>query len=137
MLSTTKGLPMKWKNLLYGLALTLFLVPASSASLYSQSSFYQGKTITVIVSSDAGGTVDMRVKALAPVLRKYIPGNPIIVTEYMPGGGGRQSRQPPLQIGPARRFNHWKHEHHTRCSRGAGRVGSPVQYRQVHLSGSA
>jgi tripartite-type tricarboxylate transporter receptor subunit TctC len=91
MLSTTKGLPMKWKNLLYGLALTLFLVPASSASLYSQSSFYQGKTITVIVSSDAGGTVDMRVKALAPVLRKYIPGNPIIVTEYMPGGGGRKA----------------------------------------------
>jgi len=127
MLSTTKGLPMKWKNLLYGLALTLFLVPASSASLYSQSSFYQGKTITVIVSSDAGGTVDMRVKALAPVLRKYIPGNPIIVTEYMPGGGGRKAA------------NHLYRSVRPDglCSRGAGRVGSPVQYRQVHLSGSA
>jgi tripartite-type tricarboxylate transporter receptor subunit TctC len=82
---------MKWKNLLCKLALVLFLVFASSVSLYSQSSFYQGKTITVIVSSDAGGTVDMRVKALAPVLRKYIPGNPMIVTEYMPGGGGRKA----------------------------------------------
>lgn len=82
---------MKWKNRLCRLALALFLVPASSLPLYSQSSFYQGKTITVIVSSDAGGTVDMRVKALAPVFRKYIPGNPIIVTEYMPGGGGRKA----------------------------------------------
>jgi tripartite-type tricarboxylate transporter receptor subunit TctC len=82
---------MRWKSRLCGLALTLFLVPASKVALYSQSSFYQGKTITVIVSSDAGGTVDMRAKALAPVLRKYIPGNPIIVTEYMPGGGGRKA----------------------------------------------
>jgi tripartite-type tricarboxylate transporter receptor subunit TctC len=82
---------MKGKNLLYRLALTLLLVFGSTLPLYSQSSFYQGKTITVIVSSDAGGTVDMRVKALAPVLRKYIPGNPIIVTEYMPGGGGRKA----------------------------------------------
>jgi len=82
---------MKWKNRLCGLALALFVVLASSVSLYAQPSFYQGKTITVIVSSDAGGTVDMRVKALAPVLRKYIPGNPTIVTEYMPGGGGRKA----------------------------------------------
>jgi tripartite-type tricarboxylate transporter receptor subunit TctC len=82
---------MKGKNLLYRLALALLLVFGSTLPLYSQSSFYQGKTITVIVSSDAGGTVDMRVKALAPVLRKYIPGNPIIVTEYMPGGGGRKA----------------------------------------------
>ncbi|HSE90269.1 MAG TPA: hypothetical protein VLJ79_28935 [Candidatus Binatia bacterium] len=82
---------MKWKNRLCRLALALFLVPASSFPIYSQSSFYQGKTITVIVSSDAGGTVDMRVKALTPVFRKYIPGNPTIVTEYMPGGGGRKA----------------------------------------------
>jgi tripartite-type tricarboxylate transporter receptor subunit TctC len=82
---------MKWKNLLRGLGLPLFIVFASNLPLYSQSSFYQGKTITVIVSSDAGGTVDMRVKALTPVFRKYIPGNPIIVTEYMPGGGGRKA----------------------------------------------
>ncbi len=82
---------MKWKSLLCELALALFIVPASNLPLYSQSSFYQGKTITVIVSSDAGGTVDMRVKALTPVFRKYIPGNPIIATEYMPGGGGRKA----------------------------------------------
>src|SRR5262245_25801354 len=82
---------MKWKNLWCGLALALSVVATSSVSLYAQLSFYQGKTITVIVSSDAGGTVDIQAKALAPVLRKYIPGNPVIVTEYMPGGGGRKA----------------------------------------------
>ena len=71
------GVTVKWKNLLCGLTLALSVVAASSVSLYAQPSFYQGKTLTVIVSSDAGGTVDMRVKALAPVLRKYIPGNPL------------------------------------------------------------
>jgi tripartite-type tricarboxylate transporter receptor subunit TctC len=60
-------------------------------SLYAQVPFYQGKTITIIVSSDAGGTSDLRVKSLVPFLQKYIPGNPTIVVEYMPGGGGRKA----------------------------------------------
>ena len=71
------GVTVKWQNLLCGLTLALSVVAASSVSLYAQPSFYQGKTLTVIVSSDAGGTVDMRVKALAPVLRKYIPGQSV------------------------------------------------------------
>ncbi|MBI4524417.1 MAG: hypothetical protein HY695_11485 [Deltaproteobacteria bacterium] len=82
---------MNWKHLLLGMAVALFLVPALSASLYPQSSFYEGKTLTIIVSTDVGGTSDMRVKTLAPFLRKYIPGNPTIITEYMPGGGGRKA----------------------------------------------
>ena len=32
----------------------------------------------------------MRMNALLPYLRKYIPGNPNIVAEFMPGGGGRK-----------------------------------------------
>src|SRR5262249_24404090 len=107
-----------------GLALALSVVATSSVSLYAQPSFYQGKTISVIVSSDAGGTVDMRVKALAPVLRKYIPGNPVIVTEYMPGGA--QSCQPSLQSDPPRRSNDRQHEHHLSCGCGPGRVGGAV-----------
>ena len=40
---------------------------------------------------DAGGTGDLRRKALFPFLQKYIPGNPTIVSDYMPGGGGRKA----------------------------------------------
>ena len=58
--------------------------------LYSQSDFYRGKTIRMVHGRDAGGSGDLRVKALVPFLQKYIPGNPTIVHEFMPGGGGRK-----------------------------------------------
>jgi tripartite-type tricarboxylate transporter receptor subunit TctC len=60
-------------------------------SLFSQTDFYQGKTVTVIISTAPGGTGDLRIKALLPFLRKHIPGNPTLVAEYMDGGGGRKA----------------------------------------------
>ena len=64
------------------------LMPALAVA---QANFYEGKTITLIQSGEAGGTGDLRVKAVIPFLRKYIPGNPHILAEYMPGGGGRKA----------------------------------------------
>jgi tripartite-type tricarboxylate transporter receptor subunit TctC len=61
-----------------------------SHSSFAQAPFYQGKTITVIATTAPGGTGDLRVKSLVPFLRKYIPGNPTIIIEYMDGGGGRK-----------------------------------------------
>lgn len=57
----------------------------------AQTSFYGGKTITVIAGTEPGGTLDMRIKALMPFLRKYVPGEPTVIVEYMPGGGGRKA----------------------------------------------
>jgi len=57
----------------------------------AQAPFYQGKTIIIIQGRDPGGTGDMRVRAMLPFLQKYIPGNPSIVNEYMPGGGSRKA----------------------------------------------
>jgi tripartite-type tricarboxylate transporter receptor subunit TctC len=62
-----------------------------AVSAFSQAPFYQGKTITMIASNSPGGTGDLRIKAMTPVLRKHIPGNPNIITEYMDGGGGRKA----------------------------------------------
>jgi tripartite-type tricarboxylate transporter receptor subunit TctC len=57
-----------------------------------QTPFYQGKTIRIIDGSEGpGGTGDLRLKTLMPFLQKHIPGNPFIVVEYMPGGGGRKA----------------------------------------------
>ena len=58
---------------------------------FPQTSFFQGKTVTIIQSSAPGGVGDMRTKAIVPFLQKYIPGNPTIVMEYMDGGGGRKA----------------------------------------------
>jgi tripartite-type tricarboxylate transporter receptor subunit TctC len=62
-----------------------------SLEVIAQDLFYQGKKITLIQGRGPGGTGDLRVKALMPVLQKYIPGNPTIVNEYMTGGGGRKA----------------------------------------------
>ncbi len=55
----------------------------------AQAPFYQGKTITLIISTNPGGTGDLRIKATMPYLTKYIPGNPNIVAQYVSGAGGR------------------------------------------------
>src|SRR5918996_6180097 len=57
----------------------------------SQTSFYKGKTITFINGVGPGGTGDLRGKPIAAFLTRHIPGNPTIVTEYMPGAGGRKA----------------------------------------------
>ena len=82
---------MAWIKFLCCLALVLPLAAVPEKSLYAQVPFYQGKTVTLIVSSDPGGTSDLRVKSLVPYIQKYIPGNPTVVIDYMPGGGGRKA----------------------------------------------
>ncbi len=67
-----------------------FLVVAPPPSL-GQTPFFHGKTIAIVQGRDPGGTGDMRVRAMIPFLQKYIPGNPSIVNEYMPGGGSRKA----------------------------------------------
>ncbi len=58
---------------------------------FSPELFYRGKTITIIQGREPGGTRDLRVRAVISFLRKYIPGEPAIVSEYMAGGGGRKA----------------------------------------------
>jgi tripartite-type tricarboxylate transporter receptor subunit TctC len=71
-------------------ALLVFCFVAPGLSL-AQTPFYQAKTITIVQGRDPGGTGDIRVKAVLPFLQKYIPGNPNILSEYMPGGGSRKA----------------------------------------------
>jgi tripartite-type tricarboxylate transporter receptor subunit TctC len=65
----------------------LFLLPGAAPG---QANFYEGKTLTVILSSDPAGTASVRLRPLMPYLRKHIPGNPTVIIEYMEGGGGRK-----------------------------------------------
>ena len=55
-----------------------------------QSPYYQGKTITFMQGRDPGGVGDLRNKVMYQFLQKNIPGHPTIISEYMPGGGGRK-----------------------------------------------
>src|ERR1044071_389438 len=67
------------------------LIVIFATPLYSQTPFYQGKTITIIHGRAPGGLGDLRVRAVIPFLQKYISGNPSFVHEYMDGGGGRKA----------------------------------------------
>jgi tripartite-type tricarboxylate transporter receptor subunit TctC len=75
-----------------GSYLIVFITCLAWVNLVSaQGPFYQDKNINVVAATDAGGTADLRIRTVVSVLRKHIPGNPNIVVEYMPGGGGRKA----------------------------------------------
>lgn len=49
---------------------------------------FAGKTINVLIDSDAGGGTDASARYLGTALVKYLPGRPAVVFRNMPGGGG-------------------------------------------------
>jgi len=57
----------------------------------AQTPFYQGKTITLVSGVAAGGSGDIRIRTFLPFWRKYIPGNPTLIVENIPGAGGRRA----------------------------------------------
>lgn len=77
-----------WLRDTRGLAIALSLALIFPIIAHAQAPFYQGKTITVIHATSPGGTADMMVKAALPYIKKHIPGEPTLVSEYMPGAGG-------------------------------------------------
>jgi len=52
---------------------------------HAQTPFYQGKTITIIVGTKAGDAYDLYPRMLAEFMPKYIPGNPNIIIQNVPG----------------------------------------------------
>jgi tripartite-type tricarboxylate transporter receptor subunit TctC len=52
-----------------------------------------GKTVTVIVSGGVGGGLDAYTRVLLPHFAKHLPGEPTMVVQNMPGGGGVQGVQ--------------------------------------------
>ena len=70
---------------------TACLFLCQPARALPQAMFYQGKIVTVISGQEPGGLGDLRLRAILPYLKKHIPGQPNIVPEYMPGGGGRKA----------------------------------------------
>ena len=66
-----------------GLLLTAPVVTPAAAQ-----DFYAGKTVTIVVGFPPGGGVDAGARLLQRHLGKFIPGNPSIVIQNMPGASG-------------------------------------------------
>jgi tripartite-type tricarboxylate transporter receptor subunit TctC len=69
-------------------AMMLAVASPTIAPAQSVADFYRGKTIRVIVGSEAGGGYDIYARSVMRLMSKYLPGNPGFVIDNMPGGGG-------------------------------------------------
>jgi tripartite-type tricarboxylate transporter receptor subunit TctC len=64
-------------------------VPAGQAAPAApRPDLFAGKTITALVNFSAGGPTDVFARMLGPYLEKHLPGQPKIIVENKPGGGG-------------------------------------------------
>ena len=69
-------------------ALIVMLLSLTAApAVHGQASFYQGKTVRIVVGYQSGDTHDLWSRAYARHMGKHIPGNPDIVVQNMPGAG--------------------------------------------------
>src|SRR5262249_23315172 len=71
----------------------LFIAPliglaAAPAQAQSVADFYRGKTIAYILAVPDGASWGLYARTFIEHLRNHVPGNPNIVLQVMPGGGG-------------------------------------------------
>jgi tripartite-type tricarboxylate transporter receptor subunit TctC len=66
-------------------ALGTVMTPAAAQS---PAEFYKGKTITILLGHPPGGSYDLYARLAADHMKRFIPGNPNIIVQHRPGGGG-------------------------------------------------
>lgn len=72
-----------------GLAALAFTAAARAQD--AAADFYKGKQITIVVGSTPGGGYDLFGRLVARFIGKYIPGNPNVIVQNMPGASGNTS----------------------------------------------
>jgi tripartite-type tricarboxylate transporter receptor subunit TctC len=76
------------KYLAAGIACLLFAAPATAQDA---ASFYKGKTVRIVVGFSAGGGYDHYARVLSRHIGRYIPGNPNVIVQNMPGAASLNS----------------------------------------------
>jgi tripartite-type tricarboxylate transporter receptor subunit TctC len=69
-------------------ALALLSFPFDGRAQDSIADFYKGRQIKISVGFSAGGSSSLYAQTLARHMGKYLPGNPSLVVQHMPGAGG-------------------------------------------------
>lgn len=71
--------------------LTLAIVAAVfygiGTTAWAQQDFYKGKSLTIITSTGAGGPYDTVARIVGKYMTKYLPGQPQLIIQNMPGAG--------------------------------------------------
>ena len=79
-------MPKKIRRISLRASLSVLLL--SSVSAAAEAPFYEGKTLKILVSSGTGGGTDTAARLVSRFIGKYLPGNPRVLVQNMPGGGG-------------------------------------------------
>jgi tripartite-type tricarboxylate transporter receptor subunit TctC len=67
----------------------LVAIAGSASAQQSVEQFYKSNNqITILLGQPPGGSYDLYARLAADYMRKYIPGNPLIIVQYKAGGGG-------------------------------------------------
>src|SRR6187200_2345293 len=69
-------------------ALVLTATATTPTKAQSVADFYRGKTISYNLAVPDGASWGLYARTFIEHLRKHIPGNPNIILQVMPGGGG-------------------------------------------------
>ncbi len=83
--------PFKHRILLIFMLATVAMLATAPFYGFAQTPLFQSKSVKIVVAGTPGGTADFRVRAVVPYLRKYLPGNPTVLLEFMDGSGGRKA----------------------------------------------
>lgn len=87
----------KW--LAGALSAALLSLPGVSAA-QSVEDFYSGRDVKIVIGAGLGGSYGLYSQLAAKYIGKYIPGNPTVVVESMPGAGGLKALNYTYQAAP-------------------------------------
>jgi tripartite-type tricarboxylate transporter receptor subunit TctC len=83
---------MRFKTLAaYSAVIAMATAVAPSARGEATADFYKGKTVNIYIGFGPGGGYDTYARVLARHFGRFIPGNPTVVPQNMPGAGGVKS----------------------------------------------
>lgn len=76
------------KSWIAGIATALAMSIPAGALAQSVEDFYSGRDVKIIIGAGLGGSYGLYSQLAAKYIGKYIPGNPTVIVESMPGAGG-------------------------------------------------
>ena len=76
-----------FKKMLFGMMVVAVLMAGQNSDVLAK---YPEKNITFVIPYSPGGGFDTYVRAIAPVLEKYLPNKVNVIPKNIPGAGGRK-----------------------------------------------
>jgi tripartite-type tricarboxylate transporter receptor subunit TctC len=85
--------------------LAAMTAPFMAPTVASAEVGYAGKTVKIVIPYGPGGTYDKYGQTFAKHLKQYVPGNPNIIVQHMPGAGGGKAMNWAYNVMPADGYN--------------------------------